>query len=274
MIQLSNSAYIYQRMKRHILFIAVLALACKNEPKTSPLSGTDTVNRKNHLPDNRSHYYIATDSIVLSSPHFDTLVYSKKDFNEIVDHFPDLYSPIPVHPDISYAQSGYFKEFTAPDSSKTHISFGSEAGQDNYYILYAYFLKKQNQGAEAATRRETLIAIYQDLNSIFGYLQHGGTFFGHQYNRINGYAEYGVYQYLQYKDLYSALPDITKQKNLYIASLKQVVTDHIHTDNEIPDQRSKETNKAAISRHIDHLDKLITDNFYLKKAQEFQYSCY
>lgn len=261
-------------MNRLILFIPLLALACKNEPRKSSVSLTDTVTNNGHPPDNRSRNYITTDSIVLSSPHFDTLVYSKKDFNEIIDRFPALYPSIPVHPDISYAKSGYYKEFTVPDSSTIHLSFGSEAGQDNYYILYAYFLKKQNQETEAETRREKLIAIYQDLNSIFGYLQHGGTYFGHQYNRINGYAEYGVYQYKQYKDLYTALPDIAKQKSLYIESLKQVVSDHILTDSEIPDKRSKETNKAALFRYIEHLVKLITDNFYLKKAQEFQYSYY
>src|SRR4029079_15576325 len=106
------------------------------------------------------------------------------------------------NPDISYAQSGYFKDILETDDDKFHLTFGSEAGQDEYYILYSYFLKLTNVGQNLELRRQKLFQIYQDLNQIFGLLNNGGTFFGHQYRRLNGYCEYGVYQYKQFKEFF------------------------------------------------------------------------
>ena len=34
------------------------------------------------------------------------------------------------------------KDITDSDGNNKHITFGSEAGKDEYYVLYAYFLQK------------------------------------------------------------------------------------------------------------------------------------
>ncbi|MEQ1797205.1 MAG: hypothetical protein ABL872_04590 [Lacibacter sp.] len=260
-------------MKTLISITTFIFLGCNSPTKNNSLSQVDTVVKKQNTID-KSQFYLTTDSVIISSKHFDTIVYSKKDFNEIVDNFPSLYATIPVHPDISYAQSGYYKDIVEADGNKKHLTFGSEVGQDQYYILYSYFLKKKNEGNDLNIRRENLISIYHDINDIFGLLTYGGTYFGHQFNRINGYAEYGVYQFKENSDIFNRLLDIKEQKKLYLASLRQIILEELKVDNEIPDKKSKEKRQAELYKYVEHLDSLISDNFYLKKAQEFQYSNY
>ena len=66
---------------------------------------------------------------------------------------------------------------------------------------------------------------------------------------------------------------IKKQKANYIESLRQLIEDESKIDfktsgiNKI--ERIQKLNKI-----VDELDKLITDNFYLRRAQEFQYGHY
>ncbi|HSZ86962.1 MAG TPA: hypothetical protein VK787_13095 [Puia sp.] len=126
---------------------------------------------------------------------------------------------------------------------KKHLSFGSEIGQDEYYILYAYFLKKKNNKNNFEVRRNTLIKIYNDINEIFGMLSYGGTYFGHQGRRIIGYAEYSIYLYSQNEEDYKKKYDISKQKKFYINSLKQFIVNEESADVETVNQRGKRKTK-------------------------------
>ena len=67
--------------------------------------------------------------------------------------------------------------------------------------------------------------------------------------------------------------DITKQKELYIKSLRQLIKDENRIDSgtfgKEKIDREKELNEI-----VDNLNELITSNFYLRRAQEFQYSHY
>ncbi|MBG9377689.1 hypothetical protein I5907_15715 [Panacibacter sp. DH6] len=154
------------------------------------------------------------------------------------------------------------------------MSFGSEQGQDTYYILYSYFLRQKYNDKNLDTVRENLITIYQTINDIFGYLQYGGTFFGHQFNRINGYAEYGVYEYKSFSDIDNKLTDIGRLKMLYLTSLKEIIHREAELDNEIPQRAEKAARENELLKYVATLDKIIDNYFYLKKAQQFQYSYY
>ncbi len=261
-------------MKIPFCIVSLIIMGCNSQSKTEASNHTDTSVIKNQSLVDKYQLYAKADSIIISSNHFDTLKYSKEEFNQIIDNFPSLYLSIPVSPDISYAQSGYFKDVIESDSNKKYLSFGSELGRDTYYILYSYFLRQQHKDSHLDTVRETLINIYQTLNEVFGYLYHGGTYFGHQYNRINGYAEYGVYEYKSFSDIHNRLEDISKLKQLYLASLKEIIHNEIEVDNENPTEKGKFERKYELLKYVTILDTLITNNFYLKKAQQFQYSYY
>ena len=67
--------------------------------------------------------------------------------------------------------------------------------------------------------------------------------------------------------------NITKQKELYIKSLRQLIEDENKIDfNTLGQEKIERTKK--LNKIVDELDKLITDNFYLRRAQEFQYGHY
>ena len=139
--------------------------------------------------------------------------------------------------------------------------------------LKKYFLKQKNGVKEFAQQRQKLIDIYSNINSLFGHFEYGGTYFGHQSSRILGYAEYSIYLLPKNNDNISKTYDITKQKELYIKSLRQLIEDENKIDfNTLGQEKIERTKK--LNKIVDELDKLITDNFYLRRAQEFQYGHY
>lgn len=195
------------------------------------------------------------DVFIIDPVEHDTIgQYSKDELNKVPDDF--RYAE---EPDISY-------------SCNIQAPFNSEAGQDDYYVIYAHLLKKQTGEDKYVGRRDTLIRIYRTINSLFGRLNYGGTFFGHQYKRILGYAEYAVYCYSQ--ETQPILPyDIKKLKELYIQSLRLIIKDGLNIEPIIEKEVLAER-EHTLNQFATELDSLITDNFYLQRAQEFHYRYY
>lgn len=208
-----------------------------------------------------SKYYTTNDTLIIAADNDNILKYSKDEFNQIVDDHPELFNSYPRDPDRLYYSLGDKGEFT------------SEVGRDNYYVLYSYLLKQKNGIDNYAGPRKKLINIYSKINALFQNIERGGTYFGHQYARILAYAEYSVYLYSRYKNNISKRYDISKQKELYMQSMRQLIEDEIEIDDQIVGDekigRSKELNIL-----VDDLDKLISDNFYLRRAQAFHYRHY
>lgn len=242
----------------YILTITIGFLSCNNQPKQvdkTTIANTDTVRVDN------SQYYTQKDTILIATEIGDTLRFAKSDFNKIVDEHPELFQAFPEHPDKLYYR--FVKS----------VDFGSEQGQDVYYVLYAYFLKQKNGIAKYAQQRKNLIEIYSRINSLFGHFQYGGTYFGHQRMRILGYAEYSIHLFPKEKNELEKTYDITKQKEFYIKSLRQLIDDESKIDFEtLGQEKIKRTKK--LNEIVDELDKLITDNFYLRRTQEFHYRNY
>ena len=249
-------------MKLFHYIITLTLLSCNNQPgETSATTNTDTLNYPATTKSDKSKYYTTKDTLLIITERDDTLKYGKAEFNEIIDKNPELTDDYIQHPDQAYACKGFYDRF------------GSEAGQDTYYILYAYLLKQANGIDKYAEHRKKLINIYTNINSIFQQFQYGGTYFGHQYARILGYAEFSVYLYKQIENNVSKTYDVTKQKVHYIKSLRQLIEDESRIDLNLAGQAKVNRNKE-LNAMVDQLDKLITDNFYLRRAQEFHYAHY
>jgi hypothetical protein len=219
---------------------------------------------------NRLKYHTDNDSVFIYSQADDILKFSKEEFNDVVDNFPELTSMNTLSPDSTYGLCDISVELVDSVGNKKQLSFGSEAGQDDYYMLYAYFLKEKNGIAKYATRRNKLFEIYNTLNSIFGNLRHGGTYFGHQHKRIEGYVEFSIYWFRHYEDYFDKPYDITKQKSFYIGGLKQLIVDEVKNDTDIIDIKEKAERQKELFAKVTVLNEQITDNFYLRMAQSFQ----
>ncbi len=206
-------------------------------------------------------YYTKEDTVYLIA-RGDTLEYKKSDYNTIIDNNPELFDESPTDPYVLY------------DCKTDLMGFGSEAGQDSYFVFYQHFLKQRNGIEEYEAERQILIDIYSKINDLFATLEHGGTYFGHQYFRILGYAEYSVYLYKSNKEDIDKSHSIVKQKELYIKSLYQLIEDRMGIDTDLIDINEKNIGLKELNKIVNNLDKLITNIFYLRRAQEFQYRFY
>ena len=99
-------------MKALFSVLTILLFGCKNSPKEKVKSQADsTIAVITKTGDSRDH--TTDDSVIILSTDYDytdTIIYSGKDFNEIVDYFPALYETIPEYPDSFYIKSDVFKE--------------------------------------------------------------------------------------------------------------------------------------------------------------------
>ena len=247
-------------MKSILCILILMSLGCSNQAKqVNDASATDSTNKVFSKNDN-SKYYTTKDSIHISDQR-ETVTYNKEAFNQLVDEHPEFFKDFPEDPDLLYYSVGDGRQF------------GSELGQDEYYVLYAYFLKQKNNAEQYAECRNKITGIYNNINSLFQYFQHGGTYFTHQTARIAAYTEFTVYQYAERKDGFGKTYKISAQKDLYIRSLRQLIADESSIDFETT-KEEKPARTKALNKIVDNIDKLITDNFYLQKAQAFHYDHY
>lgn len=251
-------------MKILIYILTLVFLSCNNQADKSgnmPLNNTTDKTETYNKVDN-SKYYTSVDTLVIATEIGNTLKYGKQEFNEIIDKHPELVGENIQNPDQLYYCSGESE------------GFNSEAGQDEYYMLYAYLLKNKNGDNKYSERRRKLINLYSKINSLFGYFENGGTYFLHLQSRILGYAEFSVYLYTQDEiNWISKSYDMKKQKELYIKSLRQLVMDessiYFNTTGQEKIERIKKSNKI-----VNDIDKAITDIYYLRRTQDFHYGHY
>lgn len=249
-------------MKNIFYLLILTTLSCNNLTKKTEKNCVrkSTENIVKRQETKNSKYYTKKDSIFIGIEIKDTLKYAKKDFNDIVDKHPEFFEEYPKNPDQLYFD----------DNDKGE--FGSEIGQDTYYLLYAYFLKQKNEKEKYAEERKILIDIYSKINSLFAYFQYGGTYFGHQETRILGYAEYSLCLLPKESD-FEKTYDIAKQKNLYIDSLRQLIEDESKIDFNTLGKEKLERN-IKLNQIVEEIARLLRNNFYLRRAQEFHYTHY
>lgn len=226
----------------------IFSQIAKNKNIESEIQKTRNLNSK---------YYTKLDTVTILSGNGFEIKFDKNKFNKIVDTNPEFFHEFVHSPSTAYRNSG-------PD-------FSSEAGQDTYYTLYAYFLKQRNGIKKNAEYRKKLIGIYSNINSVFDYLAYGGTYFGHQQSRLVADAEYAVY--LNLTDDSPNRYDVSKQKKLYLQSLRQMIDDEVKADKESTDQEKIERIRK-MKAFVDELDHLIANLSDLRSAQHFHYEYY
>ncbi|PIQ15844.1 MAG: hypothetical protein COW67_06170 [Flavobacteriales bacterium CG18_big_fil_WC_8_21_14_2_50_32_9] len=170
-----------------------------------------------------------------------------------------------LHPELTY-------ERRKRNNDDMEMMYSSEAGVDNYYILYSLVLKEHNGIDEYVNKRDTLIDIYRKINSLYNHLDNGGTYFGHMYKRIHGLAEFSIYTMIENK-YYVKEYDIENLKKHFISSLKEYFRNEVNSDSDLVDKEKIEKIEG-LNNELEKLDNLITSFFYLKKAQMFSCNYY
>lgn len=187
--------------------------------------------------------------------------YAKQEFQLIVDSFPQLkgINGIIEHPDSAYLKYPHFVN---------ERTFGGEAGQDEFYLLYTYFLRKKN-GDKYDEERDSLINIYRKLNEFYQELNRGGTYFGHMFGRIVGYAEYDIYYFPQEKKGIS-INNFVEQKKKFISSFDKDINKEIEESSYL----GTDINKGKLQEYVKDLNNMLTNEFYLSKADDFKKKYY
>lgn len=275
----------HSSMKFYYIAILLAIASCRNKDSTASktpgnIDTTIQVKHANTIYDSIIHFeknpalYTDLDTIRIGD-EYDTLVYSKKEFNEIIDLFPDLHDNIPLHPDIAYFKSGIYKNFIDENGAQQNVSFGSESGQDEFYVLYAYFLRKKVHYKEADDLRQKLLTGCRLIRSMFLSIEGFGTYYTHMYSRIKGIVEYWIYwqgeSITDPYDLGKAI-NINAQRELFIGSLKKELSDAIQADNNIASPTEKSEKRTKVFALIEELNSLITAHFLLRCFQQYRYS--
>jgi hypothetical protein len=242
----------------HVIYFAALALllGCGNQPekeKTAAAADTPKAKSAAVLPDD-------TVSITIDSSSRDD--YKWGQLKSILKAYPALDANPAISPDKAYAQS-------MAKTNPLNATFTSEVGQDNFYGLYTYFLKKKLDTAKYTPETRKLVKIFRNINTVYSNLAQGGTYFIHQDIRIPAYAWYAVYLN---KDA-NPQTDITAQKAQYLIMLKHLAAMKIAGNAEIPAEQ-KSGLKKKLSGRINDAGLLITNSFYLKATQDFQSAWY
>ena len=119
-----------------------------------------------------------------------------------------------------------------------------------------------------------MIKIFNDINVIFATLNSGGTFFGHQVNRIYAYAEFAVYENSRQQKTFNDNLDFRKQKTAYLNELRKKIMTQVAADPELNNAADRSERQQFLLSYLAELDKLISDDFYLDKVREFQHGLY
>lgn len=198
---------------------------------------------------------------IISESVQDTIDYTREKITEILKCYPILYHGKILSPDTAYWQGRKFKDCP---------SFGSEAGQDGFMMLYGHFLKnRENSATHWKPIREHLILTYLNLNHFFGVIQHGGTFFGHQSQRIYAYAEYDLYLFHTQPQRFKSKPQFQKRKDKFIQKLKLLAEKHVEHEYTDEERASKIKHQKKLLDLVKAIQTNLTNEFYLVSTQHF-----
>lgn len=172
-----------------VLFL--LAISCAQPAKQPPagrLPATDSPVKVSLNPDSvgertahipavgvDSGLFITIDSVRITAPVVKVNeVYTRAEFNYVIIHNPELYTYPPLQPDSAYRIWCKRKKEGTYNSCGSYVSFGSEAGQDGFNVLYGWFLRKHTGDGAHIVLRKQLIEAYEWMNSLHNHFVYGG----------------------------------------------------------------------------------------------------
>ncbi|WP_338841437.1 hypothetical protein [Flavobacterium ginsenosidimutans] len=189
---------------------------------------------------------------------------SKNELNKIEALFPALTDKSVPSPLAAYTVSYLPKKYINQDGVVKQLDFKEPLGQDEFYLLYAYYLKQKNGDSKYKVQRDKLVDLYNAINEIYVSWSQSLLYYDHQGFRIYACAEYSIFLLDQYKEDFDS--DFIEQKKLYLKSLKQYAQDQF--------KGSKIYDGNRIKENIAILEKLITNYYYLEQVRTFEIEYY
>lgn len=204
---------------------------------------------------------IISDSITVPSNDGDTYKYSAIEFDEIKTKNPVFFSKTTKNPEATYNENADFEKF------------GSEAGIDEYYTLYAYFLRQKNGEENTTQIRENLSQIFESIHLVYGVMNGGGIFFGHQAKRSLAYVEYEISLVSVEPNEYTKVKINQEKKNLFLQALKEMIKVNIGSS-KLGNERMRNKMSQLLLDEIAKIDAVLISDYYLEIAEEIQHQFY
>jgi hypothetical protein len=264
------------------LFVLLTSLIFLLGCEKKNLEQIKTKQTKNNKTECLPHLYddqkLEKEKVLIHAEENDSLVFSRNELNKIEKLFPILKAEFTANPEEACG-SKLWENYIDQNGKEQSITFSSEVGEDNFCLLYTYYLKQKNGEKKFKKERETLIMLFQTINSFYWQLNYGGTYFGHQYKRLNASAEYSIYQLAIGKEYYEKKYDFQKQKKLYIKAITQYLEDeesqNVYYQEDLNNDRKKADERLkSLKEKIDTIEILITNYFYLNQLQHFEMTYY
>jgi len=248
-------------MKNTILIIAIIAtfISCKNTDSNENKVKTITEIAKLSAANLKIDSFKKAGKIIIFSEDEYVIAYNKEEVDKLENVFTKYILAKPLNPGSAYEE--YI--FNVPNELLVEIDnvFSSESGQDEFCLVYTYFLKQKNGVDKFSEERKQLISIFNIINSYNSVLVMGGTMYGHRQSRLYADVEYAIYE-SNNKKTEKTGEDFIKQKEKFIKQLKDIVKYDFKIDD-----KQREIN---LFKSIESLNNEITNLFYLEKAIEFQ----
>lgn len=269
-------------MKKYFLIILVLFVtlhSCKEKPEVSEketeISQTEDyesdsnqektpetteesepVNLVSTKIDNSVHY-TQKDSVTIETGYGD-MVFSREEFNEIVDKHPEFFLDEVVDPKTSLY--------------KLNKQVYGELGGNQYFSFYAYFLRKRYDFELYKEEKDKLRGIYYNLLNFGSFISGGGSYYTHEKGRLAGYVEYDAYL-LDKKGRPSTKPNFEDDKKAHMDYLRDAVKigrkNGFGRGDLFANEAEIDEFEGRLHKILDTIESEITDRFYLDKAKEF-----
>ena len=215
------------------------------------------IDTKQHLIDVSNLRYI-NDTIWVPIEDDDTIPWTRVEFRDIMVKHPELIDDTIEDPDLTY-KKGLLSD----------RNFESETGEDEYFLLYSFFLRRVNKSDTLMQFRENTVAVYHLANAIFQRLSGGGTAYGHLYLRSYAYADYALYAYAHQKNAATLTNDFEKERSEFFLRLERRIQDHLLDNRGSYDDEGFAERNKGINNDLNQLKNLISDSYYLRMAEEF-----
>lgn len=159
------------------------------------------------------------------------------------------------------------------DDDSMELRYGSEVGTDHFHLIYAYTLRNNKKLEYYELLKNHLVRVYRSINAIHSALDYGGTYYGHQYWRAPGVAEYWMYQ-KKIKKVPTFDFFLAEHKKPFIDSIESHIHKHIMQNSDLYTEEMKLKRIHEIQPLVEHLDSLIDSYFYLDRARQYREKYY
>jgi len=195
---------------------------------------------------------------VVVDDNFEKINTSPKYIDQLIEFFSKIYKKRSE----SFYPYEMYVLLKSENKQDLWMKFNSESGKDEFYKIYTDFLKNKIEENRYVEERKNLIELFSLTNKYFKVLNGGGTYFGHQHQRIPGMDESEIHQlYINDYDINKTNLEFKSKKISYLDQFKLAMT-------KLPEADFK-LKKLELLEILSEIEKRITNYYYLKKLADF-----